>query len=90
MRRYGPAAVEDACRRALDAEVVDVGVMERMLARGAASSSSNRISRKSWCGLAMGPVGVGKTFLANALGHIEGKVTFARVGRSRVRMSGGR
>ncbi|MGY4103954.1 IS21 family transposase [Nocardia sp. R16R-3T] len=35
VRRHGPAAVEDACRRALDAEVVDVGVIDRMLTRAA-------------------------------------------------------
>ncbi|MFQ6396409.1 Mu transposase domain-containing protein [Nocardia sp. KC 131] len=35
VRRHGADAVDDACRRALDAEVVDVGVIDRMLARGA-------------------------------------------------------
>ena len=34
VRRHGADAVDDACRRALDAEVVDVGVIERMLTRG--------------------------------------------------------
>ena len=34
IRRHGPDAVDDACRRALDAEVVDVGVIDRMLTRG--------------------------------------------------------
>lgn len=34
VRRHGPAAVDDACGRALDAEVVDVGVIDRMLTRG--------------------------------------------------------
>lgn len=34
VRRHGGAAVDDACRRALDAEVVDVGVIDRMLTRG--------------------------------------------------------
>ena len=32
-RRHGADAVDDACRRALDAEVIDVGVIERMLTR---------------------------------------------------------
>jgi hypothetical protein len=35
VRRHGADAVDDACRRALDAEVVDVGVIDRMLSRGA-------------------------------------------------------
>lgn len=35
VRRHGAGAVEDACRRALDAEVIDVGLIERMLTRGA-------------------------------------------------------
>jgi transposase len=34
-RRHGADAVDDACRRALDAEVIDVGLIERMLTRGA-------------------------------------------------------
>lgn len=34
VRRHGAAAVEDACRRALDAEVIDVGLIERILTRG--------------------------------------------------------
>ena len=34
VRRHGADTVDDACRRALDAEVVDVGVIDRMLARG--------------------------------------------------------
>ncbi|MFI6778856.1 IS21 family transposase [Nocardia sp. NPDC050412] len=34
VRRHGADAVDDACRRALDAEVVDVGVIDRMLTRG--------------------------------------------------------
>jgi transposase len=34
VRRHGPEAVEDACRRALDAEVIDVGLIERILTRG--------------------------------------------------------
>jgi transposase len=36
VRRHGAAAVEDACRRALDAEVIDVGLIERILTRGGA------------------------------------------------------
>jgi transposase len=34
VRRHGPEAVDDACRRALDAEVIDVGLIERILTRG--------------------------------------------------------
>lgn len=34
VRRHGADTVDDACRRALDAEVIDVGVIDRMLARG--------------------------------------------------------
>jgi hypothetical protein len=34
VRRHGAEAVDDACRRALDAEVVNVGVIDRMLTRG--------------------------------------------------------
>jgi transposase len=34
VRRHGPDMVDDACRRALDAEVVDIGVIDRMLTRG--------------------------------------------------------
>lgn len=34
VRRHGADAVDDACRRALDAEVVDVGLIDRMLTRG--------------------------------------------------------
>jgi transposase len=33
-RRHGAEAVDDACRRALDAEVIDVGLIERILTRG--------------------------------------------------------
>ena len=35
VRRHGAGAVDDACRRALDAEVIDVGLIERMLTQGA-------------------------------------------------------
>ncbi|MGW5514334.1 hypothetical protein [Nocardia africana] len=35
VRRHGAEAVDDACRQALEAEVVDVGVIDRMLSRGA-------------------------------------------------------
>ena len=35
VRRHSAEAVDDACRRALDAEVIDVGLIERMLTRGA-------------------------------------------------------
>lgn len=34
VRRHGAETVDDACRRALDAEVIDVGLIERMLTRG--------------------------------------------------------
>jgi transposase len=34
VRRHGADAVDDACRRALDAEVIDVGLIDRMLTRG--------------------------------------------------------
>jgi transposase len=34
VRRHGAEAVDDACRRALDAEVIDVGLIECMLTRG--------------------------------------------------------
>jgi transposase len=34
VRRHGGAAVEDACRRALDAEVINVGLIERICTRG--------------------------------------------------------
>jgi transposase len=34
VRRHGAEAVDDACRRALDAEVIDVGLIDRMLTRG--------------------------------------------------------
>ena len=34
VRRHGADAVDDACRRALDTEVIDVGLIERMLTRG--------------------------------------------------------
>lgn len=36
VRRHGGAAVDDACRRALDAEVIDVGLVERILTRNGA------------------------------------------------------
>ena len=38
VRRHGADTVDDACRRALDAEVVDVGVIDRMLTRGASQT----------------------------------------------------
>jgi len=34
VRRHGADAVDDACRRALDAEVIDVGLIERIVTRG--------------------------------------------------------
>jgi hypothetical protein len=33
VRRHGATAVDDACRRALDAEAVNVGLIDRMLSR---------------------------------------------------------
>ena len=38
--RHGADAVDDACRRALDAEVIDVGLIDRMLTRGAGEQLS--------------------------------------------------
>ena len=34
VRRHGADAVDDACRRALDTEVIDVGLIDRMCSRG--------------------------------------------------------
>lgn len=34
IRKYDAAAVEEACRRALEAEAINVGLIDRMLARG--------------------------------------------------------
>jgi hypothetical protein len=34
VRRHGAVAVDDACRRALDTEVINVGLIDRMLTRG--------------------------------------------------------
>jgi hypothetical protein len=34
VRKWGPARVEAACRRALDAEAISVALIGRMLARG--------------------------------------------------------
>ncbi|MEV6341601.1 hypothetical protein AB0M12_43655 [Nocardia vinacea] len=44
VRRHGPIAVEDACRRALDAEVVDVGVIDRMLTRGVTGTDGQQLA----------------------------------------------
>jgi hypothetical protein len=41
----GTDAVDDACRRSLDAEVVDVGVIERMLTRGWNTPATQRERR---------------------------------------------
>ena len=38
VRRHGAAAVDDACRRALDTEVIDVGLIDRMSPAAPASS----------------------------------------------------
>lgn len=40
VRRYGAARVEDACRRALEAEAVDVGLVARMLERAVQAQAS--------------------------------------------------
>jgi hypothetical protein len=42
-RRYGETRLDDACRRALEADVVDVGVVSRMLERGAAGTRESRV-----------------------------------------------
>jgi hypothetical protein len=34
VHRHGADAVDDACRRALDTEVIDVGLIDRTLSRG--------------------------------------------------------
>ena len=34
VRRHGAETVNDACRRALDAEVINVGLIERIVTRG--------------------------------------------------------
>jgi hypothetical protein len=40
VRRYGPERVDDACRRALDAEAVNVSLIGRMLERGTENRDS--------------------------------------------------
>jgi transposase len=42
-RRYGETRLDDACRRALEADVVDVGVVSRMLERGASGAKEPRV-----------------------------------------------
>lgn len=42
VRRHGAEAVDDACRRALDAEVVNVGVIDRMLSRGTTNTGTGQ------------------------------------------------
>ena len=39
VRRHGADAVDDACRRALNTEVIDVGLIDRMLTRGKRANS---------------------------------------------------
>jgi hypothetical protein len=34
VRRHGAEQVEDACRRALEAEAINIGLIDRMLTRG--------------------------------------------------------
>jgi transposase len=45
VRRHGPDRVDEACRRALDAEAVNVGLIERMLTRGLDGQPSAPVSR---------------------------------------------
>lgn len=45
VRRHGADAVDDACRRALEAEVVDVGVIDRMLSPGATGTDGQSRAR---------------------------------------------
>lgn len=40
VRRHGADAVEDACRRALEAEAVNVGLIDRMLTRGSSGDTA--------------------------------------------------
>jgi len=89
VRRHGADAVDDACRRALYTEAIDVGFIDHMCSPPTASSYRSCRHRQRRHGssapapispsegladaynvLIMGPVGVGKTLLANALGHI--------------------
>jgi hypothetical protein len=42
-RRYGPERVEEACRRALEAEVVDIGLVSRIVERAAAGTPAPRV-----------------------------------------------
>lgn len=39
VRRHGPQAVDDACRRAVDAEMIDVGLIKRIVTRGGAEQA---------------------------------------------------
>jgi hypothetical protein len=45
VRHHGPDRVNEACRRALDAEAVNVGLIERMLTRGLDGQPSAAVSR---------------------------------------------
>jgi hypothetical protein len=43
VRRYGPTRVDDACRKALDVDCVDVGVVSRILERAVAGAPEVRV-----------------------------------------------
>jgi hypothetical protein len=43
VRRYGPTRVDDACRKALDVDCVDVGVVSRILERAVAGEPEVRV-----------------------------------------------
>jgi hypothetical protein len=117
VRRYGPPRVIEVCTIALDADMLDIHRLKRMLEQGVAPPPSTPVARReslavtlrvqkarldpamrleAWDATAkvtfdrallnelaslrfldahahvtvVGPVGVGKTFLAHALGHI--------------------
>jgi hypothetical protein len=49
VRRYGAPRVEEACRRALDAEAIDVGPVSRMLERATERTSPSEARQPaSW------------------------------------------
>jgi hypothetical protein len=45
VKKWGPSRVEQACRRALDAEAVDVNLVSRMLERAREDASPRRPTR---------------------------------------------
>jgi hypothetical protein len=51
-RRYGADAADTACARALEVEVVNVGLIERMLTRGLAGIDTMAPARPATCGAA--------------------------------------